>query len=42
MSVPTPRILKEIKNLDLDKVEGLECKVNPDNYRHFYVSMTGP
>jgi len=34
--------MKEIQKLDSDKVVGIDCKVNTDNFRHFYVEISGP
>ena len=42
MSVPNPRIMKEIQKMDIDKISGIECVVNKDNFRHFYVTISGP
>ena len=42
MATQTPRIMKETQKLNQDKIQGIDCVVNPNNYRHFIVKIEGP
>lgn len=38
---PTPRIMKETNNLKVEKIPGIFCEVDPNNFRHFFVKIEG-
>ena len=42
MSNPTPRIMREAKLLNDDKVPGINAVQDPNNFRVFKVSIEGP
>ena len=42
MANPTPRIMREAKLLNEDKVPGINAIQNPSNFRIFLVSIEGP
>ncbi len=42
MNGPTPRITKESQKLAQEPIPGIECTVNPNNWRHFVVKIDGP
>ncbi|KAM3144488.1 hypothetical protein pb186bvf_003357 [Paramecium bursaria] len=42
MAQPTPRILKETQKLEQEKVQGIDVQPDPQNFKHFYVKITGP
>lgn len=39
--VPTPRIIKETNNLKVEAIPGIQCEVDPQNFRHFFVKIEG-
>jgi ubiquitin-conjugating enzyme E2 N len=41
MEGPSPRIVKETKNLQNDPVPGITCYPDPNNFRHFFVGIEG-
>ncbi|CAK58282.1 unnamed protein product (macronuclear) [Paramecium tetraurelia] len=42
MAQPTPRIIKETQNLAKDKVQGIDVTPDPQNFKHFFVIISGP
>ena len=42
MAQPTPRIIKETQKLDQEKVPGIDVQPDPQNFKHFFVKITGP
>lgn len=41
MNGPTPRIIKETNNLKTEKIPGIFCEVDPNNFKHFFVKIQG-
>ena len=41
MEGPSPRVVKETKTLANDPVPGIKCDPDPNNFRHFFVSIDG-
>lgn len=41
MEGPSPRVVKETKTLANDPVPGIKCNPDPNNFRHFFVSIEG-
>jgi len=41
MEGPSPRIVKETKTLQSDPVPGIEFKPDPNNFKHFFITLIG-
>lgn len=41
MEGPSPRVVKETKTLTTDPVPGIDCKPDPNNFKHFFVTIEG-
>ena len=42
MEGPSPRIVKESKNITTDPVPGIKFTPDQTNFRHFFISVEGP
>lgn len=41
MEGPSPRIVKETKTIQTDPVKGITFKPDPNNYKHFFITLEG-
>lgn len=41
MDGPSPRVVKETKTLQTDPVPGINCTADPNNFKHFFVTIEG-
>ena len=41
MEGPSPRIVKETKTIQTDPVKGISFKPDPNNYKHFFITLEG-
>ena len=41
MEGPSPRIVKETKTIQTDPVKGIVFKPDPNNYKHFFITLEG-
>ena len=41
MQGPSPRIIKQTKNIVTDPVPGIEFKPDQGNYNHFFIEVEG-
>lgn len=41
MQGPSPRVVKETKTIQTDPVPGISFEPDPNNYKHFYITLQG-
>lgn len=41
MDGPSPRVAKETKTLQTDPVPGITFELDPQNYKHFFITLVG-